>query len=98
MHHKSGRVHVEAVNDAQTIFLALDIAKVICAVTIDERVHKRTVAMVVGRMAYKSSLLRQHDHIVVFVADIQIYRLANKRSVNYLLFDFIDDCNARMNL
>ena len=89
-HHEPGGVHVEAMDNAQAIFLALNVAEIVCTVTINERVHERAVAVVVRWMTDETSLLRQHDHVVVFVADVELDRLADS-GVSTWLVNLVDN-------
>ena len=73
--HEPRRVAVEAVNDAQTVVLALHVAEVGGAAMEDQRVDERAVAMVDGRMAHQSRLLGEDDQILVLVADVEVDRL-----------------------
>ena len=78
-------------HDAQAIILTLHVAQIIRAAMIDERIHERAVVVIDGRMTHETRLLRQHDEMLVLVADIEIDRLPRhrpgRRRVLYLEHD-----------
>ena len=69
--HKATRVAIEAMDDAETVLLALHVAKVFLAAVRDKRIHERIAVMAFRRMTHQSRLLRDNEQIVVLVANVE---------------------------
>ena len=82
-------------HDAETVVLALHIAKVVGPAMIDERVHERPIGMVDGRMAHEPYLLGQHDKVVVLEADVKVDWLSRYRARLDLFLFLVHDHVAR---
>ena len=93
--HKPRRVAIEPVHDAEAVVLALHIAKVVGPAVVDERVNKRPISMVDGRMALEPYLLGQHDKVVVLEADVKVDWLSRYRARLDLFLFLVHDRVAR---
>ena len=90
--HEARGVAVEPVHDAEPVgLLALHVAQVLLAAVPDKRVDQRAVGMIDGGVANEPDLLREHEHVLVFEADIQIDRLAVDHHGLRLVVHLVDD-------
>jgi hypothetical protein len=79
------------VNDSKPVSLSLNVAKIIRAAMVYERVYQCPVAMLVRRMAYKAYLLGQDDEVLVFVSYVKRDGLARHRRDGLNLLNLIHD-------
>ena len=94
--HKAARIAIESVHDTEAVGLfSLHVAEVLLPAVPDERIHERAVGMIDRRVAHEPHLLRQHEHVLVLVADIQIDGLTVDHDGLRLVVHLVDHGIAR---
>lgn len=90
--HEARGVAVEPVHDAEPVgLLALHVAEVVLAAVPDKRIDQRAVGMIDGGVADEPDLLREHEHVLVFEAHIQVDGLAVDHHGLRLVVHLVDD-------
>ena len=90
--HEPARVAVEPVHDAEPVgLLPLHVAQVLLAAVPDKGIDQRAMGVIDGRVADEPDLLREHEHVLVLEADIQIDRLAVDHHGLRLVVHLVDD-------
>ena len=79
-------------HDAEPVgLLALHVAEVVLAAVPDKRIDQRAMGVIDGRVADEPDLLREHEHVLVFEAHIQVDGFAVDHHGLRLFVHLVDD-------